>query len=119
MMSFSWPISYSKAVTPGFYAPYIPGSCYHVIILPYMNIFRHRTPQRQLSLYKFITSCSDLLPALLFSPFMHMLIGLSSSPNTAHCCFNFLKANSPSLGEIVCISLTDTHDLPQNGFNVA
>lgn len=57
-----------------------------------------RTPQRQLSLYKFITSCSDLLPAQLFSPFMHMFIGLSSSPATAHCCFNFLKANSPSLG---------------------
>lgn len=64
-----------------------------------------RTPQRQLSLYKFVTSCSDLLPAQLFSPFMHMLIGLSSSSTTAHCCFNFLKANSPSLGKSqVCIN---------------
>ncbi|KAL5475599.1 hypothetical protein EMCRGX_G025430 [Ephydatia muelleri] len=57
-----------------------------------------RAPQRQVSLFKFITICSSLLPAPLFASFMHMLCGLSNSPETAHHCFNFLKANSPSLG---------------------
>lgn len=57
-----------------------------------------RAPQRQVSLCKFITVCSSLLPAPLFASFMHMLCGLSNSPEAAHHCFNFLKANSPSLG---------------------
>ena len=59
---------------------------------------QRRAPQRQLSLFNFIRLCSDLLPALLFSPFMHMLTGLCNSVKTAHHGFNFLKANSPSLG---------------------
>ena len=61
-----------------------------------------RAPQRQLSLFNFIRLCSDLLPALLFSPFMHMLTGLCNSVKTAHHGFNFLKANSPSLGMLGC-----------------
>ena len=52
----------------------------------------------QLSLLKFIHHCSDLLPAPLFCPFMHMLAGLSNSFPSSHHCFNLLKANSPSLG---------------------
>ena len=52
----------------------------------------------QLSLLKFIRHCSDLLPAPLFGPLMHMLTGLSSSLPSSHHCFNLLKANSPSLG---------------------
>ena len=58
----------------------------------------HRAPQRQLSLFNFIRLCCDLLPAPLFSPLMHMLTGLCNSEKTAHHGFNFLKANSPSLG---------------------
>ncbi len=58
----------------------------------------HRVPQRQISLYKFISTCSDLLPAPLFPALMHMLVGLASSTHSAHHTFNYLKANSPSLG---------------------
>ena len=81
----------------------------HRLRLCYFQTFR--APQRQLSLFKFISTCSDLLPAPLFTPFMHMLTGLSDSPPAAHYSFNFLKANSPSLGiqVIVCIFTTCTH----------
>ncbi len=58
----------------------------------------YRVPQRQISLYKFISTCSDLLPAPLFPALMHMLVGLASSTHSAHHTFNYLKANSPSLG---------------------
>ncbi len=63
----------------------------------------HRVPQRQISLYKFISTCSDLLPAPLFPALMHMLVGLASSTHSAHHTFNYLKANSPSLGTITSL----------------
>ncbi len=78
---------------------------YPLLFLPFTSLppthsthTPHRVPQRQISLYKFISTCSDLLPAPLFPALMHMLVGLASSTHSAHHTFNYLKANSPSLG---------------------
>ncbi|XP_060535293.1 nuclear pore complex protein Nup205 [Cylas formicarius] len=50
-----------------------------------------RVPQRSVSLFKFIRLAGEMLPSTLFVPFIKMLSGLSSSPQTARHCFNMLK----------------------------
>lgn len=57
-----------------------------------------RPPQRQVSLYKFIRLAGDLLPPSLYVPYIDMLIGLSSNPQSAHYCFDLLKINGMGSG---------------------
>lgn len=47
----------------------------------------------QTSLFKFVSGCADLLPPLLFVPYMKMLCSLASHPQAAHHAFNLLKQN--------------------------
>lgn len=47
----------------------------------------------QTSLFKFVSGCADLLPPLLFVPYMKMLCGLASHPQAARHAFNLLKQN--------------------------
>ena len=52
----------------------------------------------QVSLYKFIRLAGDLLPPPLYVPYIDMLIGLSSNPQSAHYCFDLLKVNGMAYG---------------------
>lgn len=52
----------------------------------------------QVSLYKFIRLAGDLLPPSLYVPYIDMLIGLSSNPQSAHYCFDLLKINGMGSG---------------------
>jgi nuclear pore complex protein Nup205 len=45
------------------------------------------------SLYKFIRLAGDLLMPSLYTPYVSMLVSLSSHPATALHCFNLLKLN--------------------------
>ena len=47
----------------------------------------------QTSLFKFVSGCADLLPPLLFAPYMKMLCSLASHPQAARHAFNLLKQN--------------------------
>lgn len=47
----------------------------------------------QTSLFKFVSGCADLLPPLLFVPYMKMLCSLASHPQAARHAFNLLKQN--------------------------
>ncbi|XP_064627986.1 nuclear pore complex protein Nup205-like [Lineus longissimus] len=58
----------------------------------------HRPPQRQISLYKFIRLAGDLLPPVLYIPYVRMLRGLANGAEAAHHCYNLLKANGTSYG---------------------
>ncbi|XP_063785079.1 nuclear pore complex protein Nup205 isoform X2 [Pseudophryne corroboree] len=60
----------------------------------YLGVAHQRPPQRQVLLSKFVRQMSDLLPATLYIPYLKMLQGLASGPQSAHYCFSFLKANS-------------------------
>ncbi|XP_066259964.1 nuclear pore complex protein Nup205 [Euwallacea similis] len=50
-----------------------------------------RIAPRSVALFKFLKLSGDMLPATLFVPFLKMLSGLSSTPETAKHCFNMLK----------------------------
>ncbi|KAJ4431675.1 hypothetical protein ANN_20275, partial [Periplaneta americana] len=54
------------------------------------------------SLSKFVSGCADLLPPLLFVPYMKMLCSLASHPQAARHAFNLLKQNI--LGNSVNVS---------------
>lgn len=54
----------------------------------------------QVSLYKFIRLAGDLLPPPLYVPYIDMLIGLSSNPQSAHYCFDLLKVNGMGSGRL-------------------
>lgn len=56
----------------------------------------------QTSLSKFVSGCADLLPPLLFVPYMKMLCSLASHPQAARHAFNLLKQNV--LGNSVNVS---------------
>lgn len=47
----------------------------------------------QTSLFKFVSGCADLLPPLLFVPYMKMLCSLASHPQAARHAFNLLRQN--------------------------
>ncbi|XP_021914767.1 nuclear pore complex protein Nup205 isoform X2 [Zootermopsis nevadensis] len=64
--------------------------------------YHFRSSTRQTSLSKFVSGCADLLPALLFVPYMKMLCSLASHPQAARHAFNLLKQNV--LGNSVNVS---------------
>lgn len=53
---------------------------------------------KQVNLYKFVRLSGDLLPPLLYVPYVDMLNGLARSPMGARHCFHLLKANGTSGG---------------------
>jgi nuclear pore complex protein Nup205 len=55
--------------------------------------YHFRSSSRQTSLFKFVSGCADLLPPLLFVPYMKMLCSLASHPQAARHAFNLLKQN--------------------------
>nr|XP_054774519.1 nuclear pore complex protein Nup205-like [Lytechinus pictus] len=59
----------------------------------YISIYHHKQSQRQVSLFKFVRMAGDLLPPSLYIPYLHMIQGVSNSHQSAHHCFNLLKAN--------------------------
>eukprot|EP00057_Strongylocentrotus_purpuratus_P025366 XP_011679840.1 PREDICTED: nuclear pore complex protein Nup205 [Strongylocentrotus purpuratus] len=59
----------------------------------YLSMYHHKQSQRQVSLFKFVRMAGDLLPPSLYIPYLHMLQGLAHGPQSAHHCFNLLKAN--------------------------
>ncbi|XP_056015581.1 nuclear pore complex protein Nup205-like isoform X3 [Ostrea edulis] len=65
---------------------------------PHETTYNVRPPQRQVSLYKFVRLAGDLLPVSLYVPYIDMLIGLSSNPQSAHFCFDLLKVNGMGSG---------------------
>ncbi|XP_061177614.1 nuclear pore complex protein Nup205-like isoform X2 [Saccostrea echinata] len=65
---------------------------------PHETMYNVRPPQRQVSLYKFVRLAGDLLPPSLYVPYIQMLIGLSSNPQSAHYCFDLLKVNGMGSG---------------------
>lgn len=62
---------------------------------------RHqRLPQRQISLFKFLRQSGDMLPPLLYIPYLKMLAALSSGPYSARMAFEMLRANGSNSGGI-------------------
>lgn len=55
----------------------------------------YRTPSRAISLFKFVRLAGEMLPITLFVPYLKLLSGLSSSPQSARYCFNFIKQAGP------------------------
>uniref|UniRef100_A0A8D8J666 Nuclear pore complex protein Nup205 n=1 Tax=Culex pipiens TaxID=7175 RepID=A0A8D8J666_CULPI len=53
-----------------------------------------RASSRSVCLFKFIRLAGELLPPILFIPYLKMLAGLSSSPQSARNAFNLLKQGS-------------------------
>ncbi|XP_072164969.1 nuclear pore complex protein Nup205-like [Diadema setosum] len=64
----------------------------------YLSVYYHKQSQRQVSLFKFVRMAGDLLPPSLYIPYLHLLTGLSNGPQSAHQCFNLLKANGMGAG---------------------
>lgn len=58
----------------------------------------HRSLTRSVCLFKFIRLAGDLLPQMLFVPYLKMLAGLSSNPESARNAFNLLKQGSGTTG---------------------
>ena len=57
-----------------------------------------RLPHRQVSLYKFVRLAGDLLMPSLYTPYVNLLVSLSSHSEAALHCFNLLKLNSGPTG---------------------
>ncbi|XP_071502201.1 nuclear pore complex protein Nup205-like [Diadema antillarum] len=64
----------------------------------YLSVYYHKQSQRQVSLFKFVRMAGDLLPPSLYIPYLHLLTGLANGPQSAHQCFNLLKANGMGAG---------------------
>ncbi|XP_048578619.1 nuclear pore complex protein Nup205 isoform X2 [Nematostella vectensis] len=80
--------------------------------------YRQRLSSKQVSLNKFVHLAGDLLPLPLFVPYMDMLVGLCTSPQGAHHCFNMLKttANSTVSWDHFFTAIKQYYmDLRQNG----
>lgn len=60
--------------------------------------FPYRTQPRQVSLYKFVRMAGEMVPSLLFVPYLKMLCSLSNSPESARHCFAMLKQDGASSG---------------------
>nr|XP_033813775.1 nuclear pore complex protein Nup205 isoform X3 [Geotrypetes seraphini] len=65
----------------------------------YLGVVHQRPPQRQVVLSKFVRQMGDLLPSTLYIPYLKMLQGLASGPQSAHYCFSLLKVNGSSHAE--------------------
>lgn len=64
--------------------------------------YSYRTPPRSVSLFKFVRLAGDMMPPSLFVPYLTMLAGLASHPQSARYCFNMLKQNGP--GQVSTLS---------------
>ncbi|XP_078424660.1 nuclear pore complex protein Nup205 [Cetorhinus maximus] len=62
----------------------------------FSGLTRHRPPQRQVVLSKFVRQMGDMLPPSLYLPYLKMLRGLANGPHCAHYCFSLLKVNGSS-----------------------
>ncbi|CAG2238144.1 NUP192 [Mytilus edulis] len=62
------------------------------------SVYHYRSPQKQVSLNKFIRLAGDLLPPSLYVPYINMLTGLASNTQSALHCFELLKANGLASG---------------------
>ncbi|CAC5405169.1 NUP205 [Mytilus coruscus] len=62
------------------------------------SVYHYRSPQKQVSLNKFIRLAGDLLPPSLYVPYINMLTGLASNSQSALHCFELLKANGLASG---------------------
>lgn len=58
----------------------------------------HRTSSRSVCLFKFMRLAGELLPQILFIPYLKMLSGLSGNPQSARNAFNLLKQGNGSAG---------------------
>lgn len=63
-----------------------------------LNGAYHRTSSRSVCLFKFIRLAGDLLPQILFIPYLKMLAGLSGNPQSARNAFNLLKQGNGTSG---------------------
>lgn len=63
-----------------------------------LNSSYHRYASRSVCLFKFIRLAGELLPPILFVPYLKMLAGLSSNPESARNAFNLLKQGSGTSG---------------------
>ncbi|XP_039266585.2 nuclear pore complex protein Nup205-like [Styela clava] len=57
-----------------------------------------RLPQRQVSLFKFLRQSGDLLPPLLYIPYLKMLSALSTGSHSARMAFEMLRMNGANMG---------------------
>ncbi|XP_063402892.1 nuclear pore complex protein Nup205-like [Mytilus trossulus] len=62
------------------------------------SVYHYRSPQKQVSLNKFVRLAGDLLPPSLYVPYINMLTGLASNTQSALHCFELLKANGLASG---------------------
>lgn len=58
----------------------------------------HRTSSRSVCLFKFMRLAGELLPQILFIPYLKMLAGLSGNPQSARSAFNLLKQGNGTTG---------------------
>jgi nuclear pore complex protein Nup205 len=58
----------------------------------------HRTSSRSVCLFKFMRLAGELLPQILFIPYLKMLAGLSGNPQSARNAFNLLKQGNGASG---------------------
>ena len=58
----------------------------------------HRQSSRSVCLFKFMRLAGELLPQILFIPYLKMLAGLSGNPQSARNAFNLLKQGNGSTG---------------------
>lgn len=58
----------------------------------------HRTSSRSVCLFKFMRLAGELLPQILFIPYLKMLAGLSGNAQSAQCAFNLLKQGNGTAG---------------------
>ncbi|KAL5010671.1 hypothetical protein ScPMuIL_012976 [Solemya velum] len=62
------------------------------------SFYHYRPPQKQVALYKFVRLAGDLLPPLLYVPYIGMLTSLANNERSAPHCFNLLKMNGMTAG---------------------
>nr|CAB3264508.1 nuclear pore complex protein Nup205-like [Phallusia mammillata] len=62
------------------------------------NKTHQRLSHKQMALFKFIRQSGDLLPPLLYIPYLHMLAALSTGSRSARVAFEMLKANGVNIG---------------------
>lgn len=58
----------------------------------------HRTSSRSVCLFKFMRLAGELLPQILFIPYLKMLAGLSGNPQSARNAFNLLRQGNGTSG---------------------
>uniref|UniRef100_H2Z552 Nuclear pore complex protein Nup205 n=1 Tax=Ciona savignyi TaxID=51511 RepID=H2Z552_CIOSA len=71
--------------------------------------FHHGPPQKQASLFKFIRQSGDLLPPLLYVPYLNMLAALASGPQSARVCYELLHYNGSNFSNSDVNSMSFDH----------